>query len=673
MSDAAEAPAPAAPPVEVEMIDQDAEPPVDEAEEKPTETPTPSVRETKRLSRQDSNAIVEERRTVVGEQMYTITNPSVMSWKQVTYSVPVKDKETKQIKMRRLLHNVDGYIRPGELLFIMGPSGAGKSTMLDVIADRVKTGEILGQVNINGKPRDESFRRIASYVPQEDSHMGVLTVRETFNFSAQLAGVSNAEERSRFVIKVAKNLGLENALDTKIGNIFIPGISGGQKRRLSTGVELFKKPSILLCDEVTTGLDSAAAYGVMRHLRALANSGIAVAVTVHQPPSSLWALADNLLLLWKGELIYFGPVTKVVPHFAEAGYECPKLANPSDYVLELVNDDFEGERADGNMLVEHYKKSEIYANAMEVVNQYHPTPDTAPAASTEEAPKAAQPSHATSLFQQFVVLTKRSALNQMRNPGLVWIRLAMYAMLSIMAATQFADMGDTFETILQREALLYYIQAFMVFMSIAATPFFIELKAVFLRERANNHYAPGPFVLANFVTTIPAIFLIAFVSSVIMYWSIGLHSGFDRFLVFLLCLYISLLIAEGVVYFVSALTPAFIIAIAVVAGIYGAFMLVEGFFKVAGDISWVFKWMHYIAFHTYSFRIFMYNEFKDLSLTPMDLGGGQSTYSSGNQVLEEFDMEDAKMGVDFIVLLVNVFVFQYAFYLALKYFHTGRR
>lgn len=69
----------------------------------------------------------------------------------------------------------------------------------------------------------------------------------------------------------------------------------------------------------------------------------------------------------------------------------------------------------------------------------------------------------------------------------------------------------------------------------------------------------------------------------------------------------------------------------------------------------------------------MHNEFDGLSLTPMVIGPNQTTYTSGNQVLEEFDMEDADIAVDFVVLLINVAVFQFAFFLALKYFHTGRR
>ena len=89
--------------------------------------------------------------------------------------------------------------------------------------------------------------------------------------------------------------------DTHVGTIFFKGISGGQKRRLSIGVELMSNPSLLLLDEPTSGLDSASALHVVQLLRSVARTkGIAVAMTIHQPSHEAWKLLDTVSFMSSG-------------------------------------------------------------------------------------------------------------------------------------------------------------------------------------------------------------------------------------------------------------------------------------------------------------------------------------------------------------------------------------
>lgn len=153
------------------------------------------------------------------------------------------------------------------------------------------------------------FLIFQSYVAQEELFLGTLTVRETLTFSAntRLPSKMTKEEISRVVEETIVEMGLEECADTKIGNWHLRGISNGEKKRLSIGLEILTQPHVLLLDEPTSGLDSASAFYVIQALSNIArNNGKIVICSIHQPSSETFDLFDDLLLLSSGETVYFG-------------------------------------------------------------------------------------------------------------------------------------------------------------------------------------------------------------------------------------------------------------------------------------------------------------------------------------------------------------------------------
>jgi ABC-type multidrug transport system permease subunit len=197
------------------------------------------------------------------------------------------------------------------------------------------------------------------------------------------------------------------------------------------------------------------------------------------------------------------------------------------------------------------------------------------------------------------------------NPGILGIRIAMYIMLSLMVGAMYWDLGDQFDhsSIISRTSLLFYVDAFLVFMSIAVLPAFVEERAIVEKEINNKLYHPYIYQISLWVTSWFGVLIIALISSIIVVFMAGLNN----FGIFFLDLFLSLLIAEGVVQLCSILVPHYIIGMALVAGLYGMFMLCEGFLVVKEDIPPWFIWGYYLAFHTYTFRIFMHNEFDSIS------------------------------------------------------------
>ena len=147
-----------------------------------------------------------------------------------------------------------GLFRPGRMTALMGSSGAGKTTLLDCIALRKRTGNLCGDVYLNGWQQEEtSFRRCSGYVEQFDVQSPELTVLETVLFSARLrldsSQVKSDKERVQFCQAVLSAVELDIIKDFKVGFVESGGLTFEQKKRLSIAVELAASPSILFLDE----------------------------------------------------------------------------------------------------------------------------------------------------------------------------------------------------------------------------------------------------------------------------------------------------------------------------------------------------------------------------------------------------------------------------------------
>ncbi|KAM3584453.1 hypothetical protein VKS41_003267 [Umbelopsis sp. WA50703] len=250
------------------------------------------------------------------------------------------DDVTYTVGGKQILTSISGYLEPGKLLAIMGPSGAGKSSLLDILARKPKRGVISGRILINGEvPTRKQFKRISSYVDQEDTLIGTLTVRETLMYSALLRlprTVPLAIKQKR-VEETIRELGLTHVADSYIGVAGMRSLSGGEKRRVSIGKELVTSPSILFLDEPTSGLDAYNASVVMECLLRLArNSRRTIITTIHQPRSNIFKMFDSFMLLANGHTVYFGPAKSASQYFVSIGYPVPKDYNIADYLIDVT-------------------------------------------------------------------------------------------------------------------------------------------------------------------------------------------------------------------------------------------------------------------------------------------------------------------------------------------------
>lgn len=230
-----------------------------------------------------------------------------LTWEDLWVTVP--DGKGSR---RPIIQGLTGFARPGEVLAIMGPSGCGKSTLLDALAGRLAANtRQAGDILINGRNQSLAYGTSA-YVTQDETLITTLTVREAVYYSAQLQlpnSMSKSEKKERAEMTI-REMGLQDAVNTRIGGWGAKGLSGGQKRRVSICIEILTRPKLLFLDEPTSGLDSAASYYVMSRIAKLEQrEGRTIVTSIHQPSSEVFRLFTHLCLLSSGRVVYFGPAS----------------------------------------------------------------------------------------------------------------------------------------------------------------------------------------------------------------------------------------------------------------------------------------------------------------------------------------------------------------------------
>jgi ABC-type multidrug transport system ATPase subunit len=448
-----------------------------------------------------------------------LRNKSIFTWKNLTYSVKTPDGD------RVLLNNVQGFVKPGMLGALMGSSGAGKTTLLDVLAQRKTSGTIHGSVLVDGRPLPISFQRSAGYVEQLDIHEPYATVREALEFSALLrqSRDTSTEAKLRYVDTIVDLLELNDLEHTLIGRPGA-GLSVEQRKRLTIGVELVAKPSILIfLDEPTSGLDGQAAYNTVRFLRKLAEAGQAILVTIHQPSALLFAQFDKLLLLAAGgKTVYFGDIGQsantVKEYFGRHGAICPPEVNPAEYIIDVVS---AKDSLDWNQV---WIDSPEHDNLSKELDTMVSEAATRPTAANNDLHE-----FATSLWTQTKIVTHRMNVSLFRNTEYLNNKFAMHISLALLNGFTFWKIGDSL-TDLQQNLFTVFNFIFVAPGVISQLqPLFIDRRDIFeAREKKSKMYHWAPFVAGLIVSEFPYLLVCALLYYVCWYFTSGLPTSAEH-------------------------------------------------------------------------------------------------------------------------------------------------
>ncbi|KAF6827841.1 ABC multidrug transporter [Colletotrichum plurivorum] len=450
-----------------------------------------------------------------------VRNTSIFTWKNLTYTVKTPTGD------RKLLDNVQGWVKPGMLGALMGSSGAGKTTLLDVLAQRKTEGTINGSIMVDGRPLPVSFQRSAGYCEQLDVHEPYATVREALEFSALLRQSRDTPkaEKLAYVDTIIDLLELHDLADTLIGRVG-NGLSVEQRKRVTIGVELVSKPSILIfLDEPTSGLDGQSAYNTVRFLRKLADAGQAVLVTIHQPSAQLFSQFDTLLLLAKGgKTVYFGDIgdnaATIRDYFGRHGAPCPEEANPAEHMIDVVS----GHLSKGKDWNEVWLSSPEHDSVVKELD--HMIADAA-----AKPPGTSDDGHefALGLWDQIVIVTHRMNVSLYRNVDYVNNKFALHIFSALFNGFSFWMIGKSVGDLQQRLFTIFNFIFVAPGVLAQVQPLFIDRRDIFeTREKKSKMYSWISFVTGLIVSEVPYLIICAVLYYVCWYYTVGFPKDSDR-------------------------------------------------------------------------------------------------------------------------------------------------
>lgn len=436
--------------------------------------------------------------------------------------------------VKPLLTSVSASLSPGTLTAIMGGSGSGKTTLLNTISARISSSRLQqsGSILFNSQPGIHTIR--SAYVTQTDILVPTLTAKETLQYSAdlRLPPSSTPTDRTSVVSEVIRELGLKDAADTQVGSTNHRGLSGGEKRRVSIGVQMLANPSVLFLDEPTTGLDASSAFQLVQTLKTLAAKGRTVVLTIHQPRSEIWALFDNIILLSRGSTVYSGPLSDCIPWFEGQGFPMPAFVNPADYLVDLAAID------NRTPELEEETKGRVERLRLawtEVSNkQFSTDHPTSRDMNLNGRTRLAEVKHNASFTRQLRVMTFRALKTTYRDPMGMAAALMQAVVMGLCTGYIFFDLNRDQSGIRSRQGFMYTTAALegYLFLSLEVYRLTQDLP-LFDREQSEGCVTALPFLisrrLARFVTEdlpVPILF------SVISYWMAGLDRDAGRFMTY---------------------------------------------------------------------------------------------------------------------------------------------
>ncbi|KAF7587376.1 hypothetical protein BBP40_007342 [Aspergillus hancockii] len=517
-----------------------------------------------------------------------IRNTSIFTWKNLKYTVKTPSGD------RVLLDDVQGWVKPGMLGALMGASGAGKTTLLDVLAQRKTDGTINGSIMVDGRPLSVSFQRSAGYCEQLDVHEHFATVREALEFSALLRQPRDVsrEEKLRYVDTIINLLELHDIENTLIGTVSA-GLSVEQRKRVTIGVELVSKPSILIfLDEPTSGLDGQAAFNTVRFLRKLADIGQAVLVTIHQPSAQLFAQFDTLLLLAKGgKTVYFGDIgdnaRTIKDYFARHGVPCPPSSNPAEHIIDVVS----GHLSQGRDWNQVWLESPEYDYTVKELERIISDAAAKPPGTVDDGHE-----FATSLWEQTKVVTQRMNVALYRNTDYVNNKFTLHIGSALFNGFSFWMIGDTVSDMQLRLFTIFNFIFVAPGVINQLQPLFIERRDIYeTREKKSKMYSWKAFVTGLIVSEMPYLCVCAVQYYVCWYYTVGFPTDSNRAGATFFVMLIYEFVYTGIGQFIAAYAPNAVFAALVNPLVIGILVSFCGVLVPYSQINVFWRyWVYYL-------------------------------------------------------------------------------
>ncbi|KAK1698687.1 hypothetical protein QYE76_015384 [Lolium multiflorum] len=554
-------------------------------------------------------------------------------------------------KTINILRNVNGILKPSRMTLLLGPPSSGKSTLMRALSGKLdKSLKVSGNITYCGHMFSEFYpERTSAYVSQYDLHNAEMTVRETLDFSRRCLGIGSRYNMLTELAKRERNagimpdpeidaymkatavqghesnivtdltlkvLGLDICADTLIGDDMIRGISGGQKKRVTTGEMLTGPARALFMDEISTGLDSSSTFQIVKYVKQLVHvMNETVMISLLQPPPETYNLFDDIILLSDGYIVYHGPRENILEFFEASGFRCPARKGVADFLQEVTS------KKDQEQY--WYREQEQYRHVSvpefaEIFKSFHvgqqmlkdmqipfEKSKTHPAALTTKK-------YGLSNKESLKAVMSREVLLMKRNSFIYIFKVSQLIILGLMAMTVFLRIkmpsGQISDGTKFFGALTFNLIT-ILFNGFAELQLTIKMLPTFYKQRDFLFFPAWTWGLANIILKIPVSLMEAGVWVTLTYYVMGFAPAAGRFFRQLLAFFATHQMAMALFRFLGAVLKSM-----VVANTFGLFVILVififgGFLIPRGDVRPWWIWAYWSSPLLYSQNAISINEF----------------------------------------------------------------
>ncbi|KAJ7966134.1 Pleiotropic drug resistance ABC transporter [Quillaja saponaria] len=591
---------------------------------------------------------IEAEAHVGGRALPTMFNFSINMFEELLNFLHILPSRKKPFL---ILQDVSGIIKPKRMTLLLGPPSSGKTTLLLALAGKLgKDLKLSGRVTYNGHGMEEFVaHRTSAYISQHDLHIGEMTVRETLAFSARCQGVGTnyemlaelsrrekegnikpdpdidiymkaaaleGQETSVITDYIIKILGLEVCADTMVGDEMIRGISGGQKKRVTTGEMLVGPARALFMDEISTGLDSSTTFQIVNSLRQSIHilNGTAV-ISLLQPAPETYELFDDIILLSDGQIVYQGPREIVLEFFEFMGFKCPERKGVADFLQEVTS------RKDQEQYWENKDEPYSFVTAKEFTEAFQSFQIGRKLGDELATPFDKSKGHPAALTKKkygvskkelFKACVSRELLLMKRNSFVYIFKMMQLIVMAFLTMTLFLRTEMHRDTVTDGGiymGALFFIIVMIMFNGFSELAMTIMKLPVFYKQRDFLFYPSWAYSLPTWILKIPITLVEVAIWVIMTYYVIGFDPNIGRFFkqyILLLCLN---QMASGLFRLMGALGRNMIVANTVGSFALLAVMVLGGFIVPRDDVQKWWLWGYWFSPLMYVQNAIAVNEF----------------------------------------------------------------
>ncbi|KAJ5673157.1 CDR ABC transporter [Penicillium longicatenatum] len=551
----------------------------------------------------------------------------------------------KSGKEYNILEGFRGLTRPGEMVLVLGRPGSGCTTFLKVIANqRAGYTSVDGEVlygHFESDAFSKRFRGEAVYNQEDDIHHPTLTVSQTLGFALDTKtpgkrpyGVGKAEFKEKVTKMLLRMFNIEHTANTVIGNQFIRGVSGGERRRVSIAEMMITSATVLAWDNSTRGLDASTALDFAKSLRILTNIyKTTTFVSLYQASESIYSQFDKVLVIDSGRSVFFGPTNEARAYFEDLGFRAKPRQTTPDY-LTGCTDPFEREFKDGRSADDVPSTPEALADSFE---------ESTHSKRLDEEMQAyrAQIQHDKQIFEDFELanqeakrkftpkssvysipfhlqiwaLMQRQFLIKWQDKFALTVSWVTSTGIAIILGTVWLKQPETSAGAFTRGGLLFISMLFNGFQAFAELASTMMGRSIVNKHRSFTFYRPSALFLAQiFVdTAFSALRIIVF--SIIVYFMCGLALDAGAFFIFVLFVLSGYVCMTVFFRTIGCVSPDFDYAMKFAAVLITLLVLTSGYLiQWSSGQVWL-RWIFYINPFGLGFSSLMINEFTRLTMT----------------------------------------------------------